>query len=87
MIDGTMGICLWDSDLVSVTVNLNVNYKKFIPLGTTVVAECEVEKVEGRKVFVKCIFKNLKGDVIHNEGTGIFVLIDYEKMKEKYGKK
>lgn len=76
-----MAACIWNVGLKFVTVNLNVNYRKFIPLDTTVIAEAYVEKLEKRKVFVRSVLKSLDEKVIHNEGSGVFfqVLLPTEK--------
>lgn len=83
MIDSVTGVLAWKCGFTSVTVNLNVNYKKFIPLDTTVQVEAVVEKVDGRKIFVKAILKNLKGDIIHNDGTALYLKVDPEIIKNK----
>ncbi len=35
------------------TLNLNVDYQMFIPLGSTVRFECTTQKIEGRKAFIE----------------------------------
>jgi acyl-coenzyme A thioesterase PaaI-like protein len=72
VIDTVMAACIWNVGLKYVTVNLNVNYRKFIPLDTTVIAEAYVEKLAGRKVYVNSVLKSLDEKVVHNEGSGVF---------------
>lgn len=79
MIDACFGILLWRLDMYCVTVNLNVNYKKFIPLNTEVQFHGCVEKVEGRKIYVKGEIRSLDGSVVHDDGTGIFVTVEKKK--------
>eukprot|EP01125_Pyxidicula_operculata_P016798 TRINITY_DN5817_c0_g1_i3.p1 TRINITY_DN5817_c0_g1~~TRINITY_DN5817_c0_g1_i3.p1 ORF type:complete len:207 (+),score=16.41 TRINITY_DN5817_c0_g1_i3:48-668(+) len=54
------------------TVNLNVNYRKFIPLGSTAELECKIIKLEkeGKKAFVEGKF--FMDGKVHSEATGIF---------------
>ncbi|KAL9654464.1 hypothetical protein ABK040_010485 [Willaertia magna] len=57
-----------------VTLSLNINYHKFIPLRKSMVGvEIEIEKVEGRKVFMKGKVFNLdNSDIVHNTATALF---------------
>jgi acyl-CoA thioesterase FadM len=49
------------------TLNLNVDYHKFIPLGSTVRFECTLDRIEGKKAFIECQFMNLTDDVVHSK--------------------
>jgi len=75
-----------------VTLNLNINYRKFIPLLPGIVrVEGTLDKVEGRKVHVKGSFKNIEGDIIHAESTALFYKTlprspSYEVSKQLFGK-
>jgi hypothetical protein len=75
IIDGAMGTLTWVSGYIAVTVNLNVDYRKFIPLDSEVALEMKIEKIEGRKIFVKGTVKSLNGEVLHNDGSAIFLQI------------
>jgi len=55
-----------------VTLNLDVNYRKLLPLGVNVVADLSVDKQEGRKVWVKYALRSLDGKTTHVEGTALF---------------
>src|SRR5690242_5434690 len=73
-----------------VTLNLNIDYKKFVPLGTTARIECTKQKIEGRKAFVQAQLMNLNGDTVHARATAIFYktmpkLPDYETAKKMFG--
>jgi len=51
----------------SFTLNLNVNYLKFIPLGSTMRFECSLDRLEGnKKAFLEAKFMHLEEDVVHN---------------------
>lgn len=41
-----------------------------IPLGSTVVLECSLDKKEGRKTFVSCKVTSGDGSTLHTEATG-----------------
>lgn len=79
MIDACSGVLCYECNLRCVTVNLNVNYKKFIALESIVVMEASITKIEGRKVFVTASLKSLDGTILHSEGTSIWVRVDVKK--------
>ncbi|XP_072047163.1 acyl-coenzyme A thioesterase THEM4-like [Amphiura filiformis] len=56
------------------TANLNMNFKRPIPLNSTVLAETWVEKIEGRKLFLGCEKKSTDGQVLI-EGTALFITV------------
>ena len=82
IIDSTMGANLWRSGYFSVTANLNVNYRKFIPLEQVIVCESWVDRVEGRKIFVAAKVRSLDNKTVHAEATGLWIKIDIHKMKQ-----
>eukprot|EP01117_Protostelium_nocturnum_P018132 TRINITY_DN7515_c0_g4_i1.p1 TRINITY_DN7515_c0_g4~~TRINITY_DN7515_c0_g4_i1.p1 ORF type:complete len:193 (+),score=81.70 TRINITY_DN7515_c0_g4_i1:70-648(+) len=59
----------------AVTVNLNVNYRKFIPLRSTRKLEAKVEKREGRKIFAVGRILNPEDGTVHAEGTAIYLAV------------
>lgn len=66
----------------AVTVNLNVNYRKFVPLGSIKKLHAYVEKQEGRKVFVKGHIEDGEGK-IHAEATAIFLMMNLDNHNTK----
>ncbi|XP_067094148.1 acyl-coenzyme A thioesterase THEM4 isoform X2 [Osmerus mordax] len=52
------------------TANLNINYRSPIPLGSTVLLHCSLDKKEGRKTFVTCQVTSTDGSRLHTEATG-----------------
>eukprot|EP01102_Stenamoeba_stenopodia_P001280 TRINITY_DN110_c0_g1_i1.p1 TRINITY_DN110_c0_g1~~TRINITY_DN110_c0_g1_i1.p1 ORF type:complete len:220 (-),score=52.56 TRINITY_DN110_c0_g1_i1:66-725(-) len=75
-----------------VTLNLNTNYKKFIPIESCVRLECWEIKREGRKVFCAGKLCNIDdGDQIYSEATAIFyknqpTIPDYEQCLQVFGR-
>ncbi|XP_038850947.1 acyl-coenzyme A thioesterase THEM4 [Salvelinus namaycush] len=57
------------------TANLNINYRSPIPLGSTVLLTCSLDKKEGRKTFVSCQVTNTDSSKLHTEATGLFLSI------------
>ncbi|CAB1334612.1 unnamed protein product [Coregonus sp. 'balchen'] len=57
------------------TANLNINYRSPIPLCSTVLLTCSLDKKEGLKTFVSCQVTNTDGSKLHTEATGLFLSI------------
>lgn len=70
--DAVLGTVIWESGYVAVTLNLNVNYKKFLPINTTVLIETKIEKIDGKKIYTSGFIKSLDGSVVHVEANGLF---------------
>lgn len=58
-----------------VTANLNVNYRRLIPLGSTLVIESSLDKKEAKKVFITCKVTSSDGSKLHTDSTALFVSI------------
>lgn len=69
--------------LYAVTANLNVNYRKFIPLKSIVMCEANVSKLDGRKVYIDAQVKSLDGAIVHADATALFIQIDASKLPKK----
>ncbi|KAK5922303.1 hypothetical protein CgunFtcFv8_019577 [Champsocephalus gunnari] len=57
------------------TANLNINYRRPIPLGSTVLLESSLEKKEGRKTFITCRVTSTDGSKLHTETSALFLSI------------
>nr|XP_054768556.1 acyl-coenzyme A thioesterase THEM4-like [Lytechinus pictus] len=69
-----------------VTANLSVNYKKPLPLNSTIIIETVVDKIDGRKCFTSSIFKSPDGSIIYDTVTTVFVDVSYYSKKESAAK-
>eukprot|EP01108_Squamamoeba_japonica_P002159 TRINITY_DN2010_c0_g1_i6.p2 TRINITY_DN2010_c0_g1~~TRINITY_DN2010_c0_g1_i6.p2 ORF type:complete len:182 (-),score=16.52 TRINITY_DN2010_c0_g1_i6:204-749(-) len=73
-----------------VTLNLNVNYRAFTPLGACVRFETKRDRVEGRKVYCSARFRSLDGETVHVEATALFYktserMLGYDDAKKLFG--
>ena len=57
--------------------------RKFVPIGSTVVAEAWTESVEGRKVKIKFTVRSLDGETLHNDGSSLFIDTNKGKAAKK----
>ncbi|XP_070622746.1 acyl-coenzyme A thioesterase THEM4-like [Erythrolamprus reginae] len=64
------GICAFG---LIMTANLSVNYKSPIPLGSVVLVEAKVEKVEEKKVFLSGCVQSPDAENLHAEATALLI--------------
>ncbi|XP_070807063.1 acyl-coenzyme A thioesterase THEM4-like [Pituophis catenifer annectens] len=67
------GICTFG---IMVTANLSVDYKSPIPLGSVVLVESKVEKVEERKIFLSGSVQSTDAQNLHAEATALLIHLD-----------
>ncbi len=82
VLDDSMGTTAWASGHRVVALNLNVNFRSFIPLESRNRIECWVDRVEGRKVYTKGTLSSADGKVLA-ESEGLFLMIDFNKLLDK----
>jgi uncharacterized protein (TIGR00369 family) len=76
MIDEAMGIAVWAAGHRVVAANLNIDYKRPVPLGEAVSITGWVVREEGRKVFTEGEIRLSDGQVAVS-GTGLFVRAEH----------
>ncbi|XP_032320149.1 acyl-coenzyme A thioesterase THEM4 isoform X2 [Camelus ferus] len=77
MIDTTLGVCTISCMGLFMTANLNINFKSPIPLCSVVVISSQLDKVEGRKVFVSCNVRSVDEKTLHSDATDPVLVILY----------
>uniref|UniRef100_W5MKW8 Acyl-coenzyme A thioesterase THEM4 n=1 Tax=Lepisosteus oculatus TaxID=7918 RepID=W5MKW8_LEPOC len=75
IIDNVTGACATYISGFVLTANLNINYCSPISLGSVVLVDCAVDRVEGRKTWVSCRITSADGSKLHTEATGLFVSV------------
>ncbi|XP_022111205.1 acyl-coenzyme A thioesterase THEM4-like [Acanthaster planci] len=83
MHDGTTGV-LADRVLgkAIVTASLAVNFKRPTPLRSPILIVAHVDKIEGKKVFLKSYMKSPDGATVYSDCTVLYVNIE-SKLKKK----
>lgn len=79
MIDATVGTSAMIALGFVMTANLNINFKRPIPIGSVVVINSQVDKIEGRKVFVSCDVRSADENTLHSDATSLFIKLEPEK--------
>ncbi|MBC7386982.1 MAG: PaaI family thioesterase [Cryobacterium sp.] len=75
LLDEGMGAAAWTAGHPVLAAKLEVNFRKSLPLRTHVEVRANVERIEGKKVFVRGSLVGLDGTV-YSESAGLFVVID-----------
>ncbi|XP_032123452.1 acyl-coenzyme A thioesterase THEM4 isoform X2 [Sapajus apella] len=76
IVDTTTGTCAVITGGVVMTANLNINYKRPVPLCSVVVINCQLDKVEGRKIFISCSVQSVDEKTLYSEATSLFVKLE-----------
>ena len=75
LLDEAMGAAVWQAGYMVMAVNLNVNYRRPLPLGVPVQVTAVFDKKDGRKVYAKGEIR-LPDDTVAVEATGIYVEVN-----------
>ncbi|CAO2599072.1 Acyl-coenzyme A thioesterase THEM4 [Lemmus lemmus] len=78
IIDITTAMCAI-AEGVAMTANLNIDYKKPIPLCSVVVVTSQLSKTEGRKLFVSCTVQSVDEKTLYTQATALFIKLDPDK--------
>nr|XP_008982625.1 acyl-coenzyme A thioesterase THEM4 [Callithrix jacchus] len=78
MVDATLGTCAMIIGGVVMTANLNINYKRPVPLCSVLVINSQLDKVEGRKLFFSCNVQSVDEKTLYSEATSLLI-----KLKPK----
>lgn len=82
MLDMAMGNLCWWSGLKSVTAEMTVKYRSFLPLDSTVLVEAHIESSTGRKHIISSSLSQFPPDdssgpdaagVVYSSGSGLFI--------------
>jgi acyl-coenzyme A thioesterase PaaI-like protein len=79
VLDEAMGTCAWLNGHMCVAVNIDIDYRKMIPLERTLEVRCAVRRVEGRKIFAHGTMTAEDGEILA-ESEGIFVTVGADRM-------
>ncbi len=72
VLDEAMGAAVWSAGYSVVAVNLDINYKKPVPLGQNIVIEAWITEVKPRKILTISEMRLPDGSIAVT-GTGIYV--------------
>lgn len=81
VLDHTMGVSGWVAGYPVLAASITINFHAKLPLGTIAIAECGVDRVEGRKVYTTGRLYAGDPEKPFATGQGLFILQEIEKFK------
>ncbi|XP_015981560.1 acyl-coenzyme A thioesterase THEM4 isoform X1 [Rousettus aegyptiacus] len=79
LIDSIMAILAVNTMGFIMTTTLNITYKRPIAIGSVVVLNIQVDKIEGKKVFLSCSVRSADEKILYSEATSLYIKLDLEK--------
>lgn len=79
-LDEAMGAVCWMNDRQVVAATITISFVEMLPIESETVVEATIERVDGRKVYLRSTLKDLTGNTIA-EGTGLFIVLREERMR------
>ena len=79
VLDETMGAGAWIAGHQVVAARITIDFKKLFPIPNVAVAECWVDRVDGKKIFTRGVLSNTKGEAFCT-GEGLFIVIDVKRF-------
>ena len=76
ILDEVMGLVVWAAGHQVVAANININYRKLLPLNQPLIAEARITKVDERKIFSEGKIK-LADSTIAVDGSGIYIAVPH----------
>ena len=68
-----MGACCWANGVRAMTANLQVDYKRPLPLGSAAMAHAKLARREGRKCFLSATLTSLDQSTTFSTSTSLYV--------------
>ncbi|KAL8184726.1 UNVERIFIED_CONTAM: hypothetical protein K2H54_026390 [Gekko kuhli] len=79
ILDATLSLCALFATNAVLTANLSINFKSPVRLGSVVLVDSQVDRMEGRKVFLSGPVQSVDGQTLHAEGTALILQLDFSK--------
>ncbi len=74
----------WRSNYNAFTVSLTVDFRNLTPLGSLVAFEAGIDRIEGRKLFIKGKITSGDRKIVYSEGHGLWLKTDKMKITKEY---
>jgi len=80
ILDEAMGGVAWQSGHPVVAANLDITFRRMLPLTTPCVVESEILAIDGRKITTRGVLRARDGAAIFAEGKALFVVLDEKHL-------
>lgn len=68
------GVAINDFDEVAFTAYIKVDFRAPLPEDSNVLVEVSLEKLEGRKIYLKGTMKSVDGSILYSEAESLYVI-------------
>ena len=86
ILDEAMGGVAWQSGHPVVAANLDVSFRRMLPLATECVVETEIVAVDGRKITTSGVLRDRAGTTVYAEGQALFIVLEKSHLDAMSGK-
>jgi acyl-coenzyme A thioesterase PaaI-like protein len=86
ILDEAMGGAAWQSGHPVVAANLDVSFRRLLPLRTPCVVEASIVGVDGRKITTRGQLRDREGETVFAEGRALFIVLDRRHLDTMAGK-
>lgn len=81
VLDEVMGFTAWLSGSIVVAAELTIRYRSMVPVGARAIAEAEVIRLEGRKIWTRSLLRS-PGGTLYCEGEALYIAVHAEQFGE-----
>lgn len=86
ILDEAMGGVAWLSGHPVVAANLDITFRRMLPLTTPCVVETEIVAVAGRKITTRGELRDRDGVTVFSSGEALYVVLDEKNLADMAGK-
>ena len=79
VLDEAMGLAAWVADKSVVAASITIEYVKMLKLLQVTNIETWIDKIDGRKIWMKAELKD-EGGVLYSRGTGLYIALPEDKI-------
>ena len=79
-LDEAMGAAAWMHEHHCVAATITISFLSMVPIESETIVEARIDRVDGRKIHLRAVLKDLAGKSVA-EGTGLFIVLRDEVLK------
>jgi acyl-coenzyme A thioesterase PaaI-like protein len=79
-LDEAMGAAAWMHEHHCVAATITISFLSMVPIESETIVEARIDRVDGRKIHLRAVLKDLSGKNVA-EGTGLFIVLRDEVLK------
>jgi acyl-coenzyme A thioesterase PaaI-like protein len=79
-LDEAMGAVCWMNELQVVAATITISFVEMLPIETETIIEATIDRVDGRKIYLRSTLKDLTGKMVA-DGTGLFIVLREETLR------